>query len=194
MREEIRHRIQQPRRSGDVDRPAMVVVVIAIVRVLPTRDTTKVRVLPNVQAHLLKGWRRFGRAFFHPVCKGCHECRSVRVPVLTFKPDRSQRRALKTNTDVELVIGQPAVTEEKLRLYDTVDAKVMAWQTGKESNIRALLSSLDLILWPEAGWTKVNMAQLVVVNKVKIVYMKAIAKVHPDKVTLRCGLGCLLCV
>ena len=72
--------------------------------------------------------------------------------------------------------------DAKTRLYDTVELKVTSWQNGKESNIRALLSSLDLILWPEAGWKKVGMAELVMVNKVKIVYMKAIAKVHPDKV------------
>jgi hypothetical protein len=75
-----------------------------------------------------------------------------------------------------------AEENEKTRLYDTVDTKVTTWQNGKELNIRALLSSLDLILWPEAGWKKVGMAELVMVNKVKIVYMKAIAKVHPDKV------------
>jgi hypothetical protein len=75
-----------------------------------------------------------------------------------------------------------AEEDEKLRLYDAVEAKVTAWQGGKESNLRALLSSLDSILWAETGWKKVNMAELVVPNRVKIVYMKAIAKVHPDKV------------
>lgn len=70
------------------------------------------------QGFLERGWRRFGRAFFHPVCKTCHRCLSLRVPVGTFRPDRSQRRALKANADVELVVGPPAVTDEKLRLYD----------------------------------------------------------------------------
>ena len=70
------------------------------------------------QDYLQAGWRRFGRAFFHPVCKACHRCLSLRVPVATFCPDRSQRRARKANADVELVIGEPEVTAEKLRLYD----------------------------------------------------------------------------
>jgi arginine-tRNA-protein transferase len=70
------------------------------------------------QDHLLRGWRRFGRAFFHPVCKTCRECRSLRVPADRFRPDRSQRRALRANADVGLVIGPPSVTDEKLRLYD----------------------------------------------------------------------------
>lgn len=70
------------------------------------------------QERLKHGWRRFGRAFFHPVCKACRACQSVRVPTATFRPDRSQRRALAANSDLELVIGEPAVTEEKLALYD----------------------------------------------------------------------------
>jgi hypothetical protein len=73
--------------------------------------------------------------------------------------------------------------DEKFALADTVDAKLTAWKGGKQDNLRALLGSLDTILWPEAGWKKVGMAELVLPNKVKIVYMKGIAKVHPDKVS-----------
>jgi len=64
-----------------------------------------------------------------------------------------------------------------------VHAKIEGWKGGKSDNLRALLGSLDTVLWPEAGWKKVGMAELVLPNKVKIVYMKAIAKVHPDKVS-----------
>ena len=72
--------------------------------------------------------------------------------------------------------------DEKFALSDQVEAKVTAWKGGKADNLRALLGSLDTVLWPEAGWKKVNMSDLIMPNKVKIVYMKAIAKVHPDKV------------
>lgn len=73
--------------------------------------------------------------------------------------------------------------DEKFALADQVDAKLIAWKGTKADNLRALLGSLDKVLWPEAGWNKVNMGDLVMPNKVKIVYMKAIAKVHPDKVS-----------
>ncbi|KAJ9227310.1 hypothetical protein DTO027B5_685 [Paecilomyces variotii] len=72
--------------------------------------------------------------------------------------------------------------EEKLALTDSVDAKIAAWKGGKQDNLRALLGSLDNVLWPEAGWKKVNLSELVLPNKVKIQYMKGIAKVHPDKI------------
>ncbi len=74
--------------------------------------------------------------------------------------------------------------DEKFALTDQVDAKLVAWKGTKADNLRALLGSLDKVLWEEAGWKKVNMGDLVMPNKVKIVYMKAIAKVHPDKVSL----------
>jgi leucyl-tRNA---protein transferase len=74
------------------------------------------------QKRLQEGWRRFGRAWFHPVCPNCQKCQSVRVPVATFRPDRSQRRARKANADIRLEIGAPEVTAEKLWLYDRFHA------------------------------------------------------------------------
>ncbi len=73
--------------------------------------------------------------------------------------------------------------DEKFALSDSVDAKLTAWKGGKSDNLRALLQSMDIVLWPEAGWKKVGMSDLVMPARVKIVYMKAIGKVHPDKVS-----------
>jgi hypothetical protein len=77
--------------------------------------------------------------------------------------------------------------DERFALTDAVDGKLVAWKGTKADNLRALLGSLDKVLWPEAGWSKVGMQDLVVPGRVKIVYMKAIAKVHPDKVSLTGG-------
>lgn len=74
--------------------------------------------------------------------------------------------------------------DEKSALSESVDARLAAWKGGKQDNLRALLGSLDTVLWPEAGWKKVNMSELIMPNKVKINYMKGIGKVHPDKVRL----------
>ncbi|KPI37999.1 UBA domain-containing protein 7 [Cyphellophora attinorum] len=72
--------------------------------------------------------------------------------------------------------------DERFALYDSVDARIKSWKDGKETNLRALLGSLDTVLWPEANWKKIGMADLVLPGKVKIQYMKGIAKVHPDKI------------
>lgn len=73
--------------------------------------------------------------------------------------------------------------DEKFALADQVDARVTKWQAGKEDNLRALLSTLENVLWEEAGWKKVGMGDVLLPGKVKLVYMKGIAKVHPDKVS-----------
>ncbi|KAH9077009.1 hypothetical protein EDB83DRAFT_2347748 [Lactarius deliciosus] len=80
--------------------------------------------------------------------------------------------------------NQEAEAEEqaRLELKDSVDSRLATWKNGKETNLRALVASLDTVLWPELGWQKVGMAELVTSNQVKIRYTKAIAKLHPDKV------------
>jgi tetratricopeptide (TPR) repeat protein len=69
-------------------------------------------------------------------------------------------------------------------LKDTIDARLGAWRKGKESNIRALLASLDAVLWAEVlhGVKVGGMAELVSPVQVKKAYVRAIGRVHPDKV------------
>ena len=60
--------------------------------------------------------------------------------------------------------------------------QLAAWRFKREGNIRALLPALDQILWSELEWTPITLSELVTPQQVKIRYMKAINKVHPDKV------------
>lgn len=48
------------------------------------------------------GFRRNGRYFYQNLCIGCSDCIPIRVDVLKFTPTRSQRRALKKNSDVHI--------------------------------------------------------------------------------------------
>lgn len=72
--------------------------------------------------------------------------------------------------------------DEKFALADTVSDRVSRWRSGKEKNLRALLASLDTVLWEGSGWKKVGMGELLLPGKVKLVYMRGIGRVHPDKV------------
>ncbi|KZV98843.1 hypothetical protein EXIGLDRAFT_726742 [Exidia glandulosa HHB12029] len=74
--------------------------------------------------------------------------------------------------------------QQKSDLKDSVDSRLQAWKGGKETNIRALIASLDTVLWPELGWQTVGMAELISPKQLKIRYMKAIAKLHPDKLNV----------
>jgi hypothetical protein len=100
-----------------------------------------------------------------------------------------QRPTLSSATSAEAVkrlrlanAAAEKADDEKFALTDAVDARLTTWKGGKADNLRALLQSLDGVLWEGAGWKKVGMSDLVMPNKVKIIYMKAIGKVHPDKV------------
>lgn len=77
---------------------------------------------------------------------------------------------------------QAAEESAKFALKDSVDAKIEAWKRGKETNLRALLSSLDTIVWPELGWKPIALHQILDQNGLKKNYTKAIARLHPDKV------------
>lgn len=77
---------------------------------------------------------------------------------------------------------QEAQEAEKLEKTDDVNARLNAWKAGKEQNLRALLATLDTLLWPGAQWKGAQMSDLINPKKCKITYMKAIGKVHPDKV------------
>jgi hypothetical protein len=81
-------------------------------------------------------------------------------------------------------VTDAAEREDQVRheLKDVVDSRLGAWKGGKEANIRALLGSLDLVLWPELGLRKVGMADLVSEKQVKVQYTRTIARLHPDKV------------
>ncbi|KAI9744277.1 MAG: hypothetical protein M1818_002429 [Claussenomyces sp. TS43310] len=71
--------------------------------------------------------------------------------------------------------------DEKFALADSVESRVSKWRDGRKDNLRALLGGLDQVLWEGSEWKKIGMHELVMNGKVKINYMKAIAKVHPDK-------------
>lgn len=63
------------------------------------------------------GWRKFGALLFHPVCRGCRECRPIRIDVERFAPDRSQRRALQRNADLKVCLAVPHVDAGRLNLF-----------------------------------------------------------------------------
>ena len=86
-----------------------------------------------------QGWRRFGHAMFRPACGSCRMCLSLRIPVATFHPDRSQLRAWKANVDeIRIVVGEPSLSSLKQTLFDRFhdhqhQAKGWPRQTGEET-------------------------------------------------------------
>ncbi|GAU25393.1 hypothetical protein TSUD_70460 [Trifolium subterraneum] len=71
---------------------------------------------------------------------------------------------------------------ERSRLGETLDFEIKRWSAGKEGNLRALLSTLQYVLWPECGWQPVGLTDLITAATVKKAYRKATLCIHPDKV------------
>lgn len=104
-----------------------------------------------------------------------------KVAAVVSGPSQASRAAVqKLRDDDKRVASDEA---QKDALYAVVNDRITTWSTGKEQNLRALLGSLDQVLWAASGWKKVTLADLVVDAKVKVIYMKALAKVHPDKIS-----------
>ncbi|KAK9164183.1 hypothetical protein Syun_005085 [Stephania yunnanensis] len=74
---------------------------------------------------------------------------------------------------------------ERNRLAENLDADVKRWSSGKEGNLRALLSTLQYILGPESGWQPVPLTEVITAVAVKRAYRKATLCVHPDKLQQR---------
>ncbi|CAL1384175.1 unnamed protein product [Linum trigynum] len=74
---------------------------------------------------------------------------------------------------------------EKNRLAEILDAEIKRWSSGKERNLRVLLSTLHYILGPDSGWQAIPRTDLNSATAVRKAYKKATLFVHPDKLQQR---------
>lgn len=71
-----------------------------------------------------QGFRRSGSYYYRPQCNSCHGCKSLRICVNRFQPNRSQRRCLTTNTSLRARINPEADIWSYYGLYsDYVSAR-----------------------------------------------------------------------
>ncbi|MEQ1842939.1 MAG: arginyltransferase [Verrucomicrobiales bacterium] len=62
-------------------------------------------------------FRRNGSVVYRPDCRGCSDCRMIRLPVDEVQLNRSQQRCLKRNLDVTVSLEAARPTAEKHALY-----------------------------------------------------------------------------
>ncbi|KAI4297587.1 hypothetical protein L6164_037472 [Bauhinia variegata] len=82
-------------------------------------------------------------------------------------------------------IGTAQSPKNQLMETEKLDRDIRLWSSGKETDIRLLLSTLHHILWPESGWCAFPLMNLVESSHVKKAYQKARLCLHPDKLQQR---------
>ena len=90
---------------------------------LPERGARNAYVDPSLQMSreryawlITQGFRRSGDYVYRPHCAQCQLCVAARVPVASFLPNRSQRRCLSHNADLDLKIVR-TLDDEHHALY-----------------------------------------------------------------------------
>lgn len=79
---------------------------------------------------------------------------------------------------------EPEQTKEQIEM-ELMNENIKLWSSGKENNIRMLLSTLHHVLWANSGWHAVPIHSLIDSAQVKRAYQKARLCLHPDKLQQR---------
>ncbi|MEA1892519.1 MAG: arginyltransferase [Campylobacterota bacterium] len=65
-----------------------------------------------------RGYRRFGKMYFRPICSTCNECQSIKIDVKNYKFSKSDRRVIKKAVFIKSYIQTPSVSQAHLDLFE----------------------------------------------------------------------------
>ncbi|CAN6985787.1 unnamed protein product [Brassica oleracea var. botrytis] len=107
---------------------------------------------------------------------------------IAWAKERSQRPEAKQAQEEDLMDSrsEEAKSEEEMEM-EMKDEEIRIWLTGKETNIRLLLSTLHHVLWSDSNWHEIPLENLRAGSQVKKAYQKARLCLHPDKLQQRGG-------
>ena len=86
------------------------------------KQTTYYKIIENCsttecQELIERGFRRFGKMYFRPICSTCSECQSIKIDVVNFEFSKSQRRVLRKASHIKSYIQKPTLTQKHLDLF-----------------------------------------------------------------------------
>jgi leucyl-tRNA---protein transferase len=89
------------------------------VAVLPLRVPSRRLTGDELETRLAAGDRRQGMFLYRTACPECRACEPIRLDVDSYRPNRSQRRALSRGDDViRHEVGPPLLDETRVELYN----------------------------------------------------------------------------
>ncbi|MEZ4309687.1 MAG: arginyltransferase [Polyangiaceae bacterium] len=73
----------------------------------------------EVDRRLAAGYRRQGVLLYDVQCPACKACQPIRLPVASFRPNKTQRRVFRRCSELlQIEIGAPEYSDERLALYN----------------------------------------------------------------------------
>ena len=71
----------------------------------------------NCQDLIERGFRRFGKMYFRPICGDCQECQSIKIDVENFTFSKSQKRIIKKASHIKSYVQVPTLSQAHLDLF-----------------------------------------------------------------------------
>lgn len=86
-------------------------------------QTTHYKIINNCSAQTTqelveRGYRRFGKMYFRPICADCQECQSIKIDVENYSFSKSEKRVLKKVNNLEIRMQTPTLSQNHLNLFD----------------------------------------------------------------------------
>jgi len=87
------------------------------------QQTTHYKVIDNAtlktnQELIERGYRRFGKMYFRPICTECNECQSIKIDVDNYSFSSSAKRVIKKASQIQTYIQKPSLSQEHLDLFE----------------------------------------------------------------------------
>jgi len=87
------------------------------------QQSTHYKIIDNCSAQdcqelVERGFRRFGKMYFRPICHECDECQSIKIDVHNFLFNKSARRVMKKAQNIKSIIQTPTLSQEHLDLFE----------------------------------------------------------------------------
>lgn len=93
-----------------------------------------------------QGFRRSGKFAYRPYCEHCDACTSIRLPVAQFQPNRSQLRAFKKHSNLNVNILPLAFKESHFALYEAYQAARHEGIEGDDHHAESAISQYQNFL------------------------------------------------
>ena len=86
-------------------------------------QTTHYKIIENCSTEsceslIERGYRRFGKMYFRPICATCNECQSIKIDIKNFEFTKSAKRVMNKAKNIRTFIQKPNVSQEHLDLFD----------------------------------------------------------------------------